>query len=94
VVETPWHVLSGLEVGGLTLLNDWFPSIKPYSLETDVALNPLLNGLIKVPLKRWVHAGSMMLITLDDLSDGLSVLSLTLCCLISAMPILIANLPQ
>jgi hypothetical protein len=94
VVETPWHVLSGLEVGGVTLLNDWFPSIKPYSLGTDVALNPLLNGFIEVPLKHWVHSGSMMLVTLDDLSDGLSVLSLTLCCLISATPILIANLPQ
>jgi hypothetical protein len=72
-------VLSGLEVGGVTHLNDWFPRTKPYSLGTNVALNPLLNGFIEVPLKRWVHSCSMMLVTLDDLSDGLSVLSLMLC---------------
>jgi hypothetical protein len=44
-------VLSSLEVGGVTLLNDWFPSIKPYYLGTNVALHPLLNGFVEVPLK-------------------------------------------
>jgi hypothetical protein len=88
------HVLSGLEVGGVTLLNDWFPSIKPYSLGTNVALNSLLNWFVEVPLMLWVHSCIMMLVTLDDLSDGLSVLGLALCCLISAMPILITNFPQ
>jgi hypothetical protein len=78
-------VLSGLEVGGVTLLNDWFPSIiKPYSLGTNVALNPPLNPCIKVPLKGWVHSCSMMLVKLGNLSDDLSVLGLTLCCLVSA----------
>jgi hypothetical protein len=79
------HVLSGLEVGCVTLLNDWFPSIKPYSLGTNVALNPLLNGFVEMPLMLWVYSCIMMLVTLDDLSDGLPILSLTLCCLVSAM---------
>jgi hypothetical protein len=63
------HVLSGLEVGGVTLLNDWFPSIEPYSLGTNVALNPLLNGFVEVPLMLWVHFCIMMLVTLNDLSN-------------------------
>jgi hypothetical protein len=52
------RVLSSLKVGGVALLNDWLPSIKPYSLGTTVALNPLLNGFIKEPLMRWVHSCS------------------------------------
>jgi hypothetical protein len=62
------HVLSRLEVGCVTLLNDWFPSIKPYSLGTNVALNPLLNGFVEMPLMLWVYSCIMMLVTLDDLS--------------------------
>jgi hypothetical protein len=80
--------------GSITLLDHWFPCVKPYPEGADVALNPWGEWIFEEPLEGGSDSGFMLVVKRRCLANCLVVPSLLPSVVVSPMTILVPYFPE